>query len=69
MKILSDQNNDAGNNKLTKPKNLLRNFVNLRAKYDGFNRLRFIYPRIVPKLVEEKDFILPCSCKQLAHRC
>lgn len=34
-------------------------FVNLRARYDGFNRLRFIYPRIIPRLVEEKDLVLP----------
>jgi len=25
------------------------NFINLRAKYDGFNRLRFVYSRIIPK--------------------
>lgn len=44
-------------------------FVNLKTKYDGFNRLRFIYPRIIPRLVEEKDMILPCQWKQVAHRC
>jgi len=58
----SDENSE--NNKQLKPKRVKKkkvknNFVNLRAKYDGFNRLRFVYPRIIPRLVEEKDFILP----------
>ena len=58
--------------KVSKPKKKhfkLPKMVNLKAKYDGFNRLRFIYPRVIPKLIEERDLIIPCQCKQVAHRC
>jgi hypothetical protein len=36
-----------------------QNLYNLKSKYDGFNRLRFVYSRVIPKCVEETDFILP----------
>lgn len=36
-----------------------KNFVNLKSKYDGFNKLRFVYSRVIPKCIEERDFIIP----------
>ena len=46
----------------------INNPINLWVRYDGFNKLMFVYLLVIPKWKEEKYFILPSKWKQIAHR-
>ena len=68
IKEQNDGQNTARGLKESRPEFDKNKLVNLRARYDGFNKLRFVYSRVIPKWIEEKDFILPWKWKQIAHR-